>query len=117
MSGQQHARPHFIPGKDPVPIVQGAGWGPRAGLDGRKIASPPGFDPGPPARSSVAIPTELTGPQCNAGRVKDVSDKVGLNRPVLLKDDNTGRSEQVWSRHNDVAQAARQLRKLENVKS
>ena len=26
MSGQQHARPHFTPGKDPVPIVQEAGW-------------------------------------------------------------------------------------------
>ena len=25
-----------------------AGWvGPRAGMDGRKISSPPGFDPGP----------------------------------------------------------------------
>jgi len=24
---------HFTPGKDPVPIVQEAGWGPRASLD------------------------------------------------------------------------------------
>ena len=32
--------------------------GPRAGLDGRKISSPPGFDPGP----SIAIPNELPGP-------------------------------------------------------
>jgi len=30
------------PGKDPVPIAQKAGW---AGLDGREISSPPGFDP------------------------------------------------------------------------
>ena len=37
--------------------------GPRAGLDGRKISSPPVFDHGRPARSSVAIPTELPGPQ------------------------------------------------------
>ena len=37
--------------------------GPRAGLDGRKISSPPGFDSGPPARSSIAILTELPGPQ------------------------------------------------------
>ena len=36
--------------------------GPRAGLEGRKISSPPGFNPEPPARSSVAIPTELPGP-------------------------------------------------------
>ena len=34
------------PGKDPVPILQEAGWAPRAGLDGRKISSSPGFDPG-----------------------------------------------------------------------
>jgi len=38
-------RPHFTPGKDPVPIVQEAGWAPSAGLDGRKISPPPGFDP------------------------------------------------------------------------
>ena len=37
--------------------------GPRADLDGRKILSPPGFDPGPPSPQSVAIPTELPGPQ------------------------------------------------------
>jgi len=30
--------------------------GPTAGLDGRKISSPPGFDPGP------SSPTELPGP-------------------------------------------------------
>jgi len=38
--------------------------GPRAGLDGQKISSPPEFDPGPssPDRSSVAIPTELPDP-------------------------------------------------------
>jgi hypothetical protein len=36
--------------------------GPRAGLDGRKISSPLGFDPGPSSPQSVAIPTELPGP-------------------------------------------------------
>ena len=36
--------------------------GPRAGLDRRKISSPPGFDPGPSSQYSVAIPTELPGP-------------------------------------------------------
>ena len=35
--------------------------GPRAGLDGRKISSPPGFDPGPSSPLSVGIPTELPG--------------------------------------------------------
>ena len=33
--------------------------GPRAGLDGRKISSPPGLDPGPSIPQSVTIPTEL----------------------------------------------------------
>ena len=37
--------------------------GPRAGLKGRKISSPPGFDPGPSSPWSVATPTELPGPQ------------------------------------------------------
>ena len=37
--------------------------GPRAGLDGRKISSPPGFDRGPSIPYSVAIPTELPGPR------------------------------------------------------
>jgi len=36
---------------------------PRAGLEGRKISSPPGFHPGPSSPQSVAIPTELPGPQ------------------------------------------------------
>ena len=35
---------------------------PRAGLDGRKISSPTGFDLGPFSPKSVAIPTELPGP-------------------------------------------------------
>jgi len=36
--------------------------GARAGLDGRKISSQPGLDPGPSSPSSDAIPTELPGP-------------------------------------------------------
>jgi len=44
---QTHAPAAFTPWKDPVTILQQAGLGPRAGLDGRKISSPPGFDPGP----------------------------------------------------------------------
>ena len=51
-------RPHFTPGKDAVPILQEAGsvW-----TDGK---SHPHRDsiPERPARSSVAIPTELPGP-------------------------------------------------------
>ena len=35
--------------------------GPRAGLDGRKILSPPVFDPGMSSPKSVTLPTELPG--------------------------------------------------------
>jgi len=45
------------PGKTRYPLYRR-----RAGLDGRKISSPPGFDPGPSSPQSVAIPTELPGP-------------------------------------------------------
>jgi len=39
-------RPLFTPGKDPVPILQEAGWAPGPVWTGGKILSPPGFDPG-----------------------------------------------------------------------
>jgi len=41
--------------------------GPRAGMDGQKISSPPGFDPVPSSPQSVAIPTELPGPLSKHG--------------------------------------------------
>jgi len=42
------ARPgRFTLGKDPVPIVQEAGWAPGPVWIGGKISSPPVFDPGP----------------------------------------------------------------------
>jgi len=56
------ARPgHTLPpGKTGTHFTRG--WvGPRARLDGRKISSPPGFDPGPSSPQSVAIPTEPPG--------------------------------------------------------
>ena len=37
--------------------------GPRAGLDGQKISSLPGYDPGPSSPQSFAIRSELPGPQ------------------------------------------------------
>ena len=40
-------RPHFTPGKDPVRILQEAGWAHDRSVEVRKISSPPGFDPGP----------------------------------------------------------------------
>jgi hypothetical protein len=40
-------RPHFYPQVRPGTHLTGGWVGPRADLDGRKISSPPGFDPGP----------------------------------------------------------------------
>ena len=40
-------RPRFTPGKDPVPILQEAGWAPGPVWTGGKISSQPGFDHGP----------------------------------------------------------------------
>ena len=52
----------LLPGKDPVPVLQEVGWVPGPVWTGEK--SRPHRDPIPdrPARSSVAIPTELPGP-------------------------------------------------------
>jgi len=55
-------RPHFTPGKDPVPIVQEAGWAPGPVWTGGKSRPHRDSIPDRPARSSVVIPTELPGP-------------------------------------------------------
>jgi hypothetical protein len=55
-------RPHFTPGKDPVPILQEAEWAPGPVWTGRKSRPHRDSIPGRPARNSVAIPTELPGP-------------------------------------------------------
>jgi len=55
-------RPHFNPGKDPVPILQQAGWAPGPFWTGGKSRPHRDSIPERPARSSVAIPTELPGP-------------------------------------------------------
>ena len=54
----------FLPhGKDPVPIVQEAGWAPGPVWTGAENLAPTGIrSPDRPARSSVAIPIELPGP-------------------------------------------------------
>ena len=64
VSGQQHAPAVLYPQERPGTHFTGGWVGPRAGLNGRKISSPPGFDPDRPARSSFAIPTEVPGPHC-----------------------------------------------------
>ena len=48
------------PGKDPVPIVQEAGWAPRPAWTGAENFAPTGIrSPDRPARSTVTMPTEL----------------------------------------------------------
>ena len=57
------SRPHFTPGKDSVPILQEAGWAPEPVWTGGKSRLYRDSIPDRPARSSVAILTELPGPQ------------------------------------------------------
>ena len=56
-------RPHFTPGKDPVTILQEAGWAPVPVWTGGKTRRHRDSIPDRPVRSSVAIPNELPGPQ------------------------------------------------------
>jgi len=46
-SGQQHAPATVYPRERSGTHFAGSWMGPRAGLNGLKISSPPGFDPGP----------------------------------------------------------------------
>jgi len=43
--GQRHAPAAPYPGKDPVPIVQEAGWAPGPVWTGAENLAPPGLDP------------------------------------------------------------------------
>ena len=47
VSGQQHAPAALYPRERTDTHCTGGWVGPRAGLEGRKISSLPGFDPGP----------------------------------------------------------------------
>jgi len=47
VSGKQHAPATLYPRERPGSHFTGDWVGPRAGLDGRKISSPPGFNLGP----------------------------------------------------------------------
>ena len=58
-------RPLFTPRKDPVPILQEAGWAPGPVWTGAENLTTGIRSPDRPARSVVAIPTELPGPQYN----------------------------------------------------
>ena len=45
VGGQHHAPAAFIPRKDPVPIVQEAGWATGPVWTGAENLAPPAFDP------------------------------------------------------------------------
>jgi len=47
VSGQQHALAAIYPREKPGTHFTGGWVGPRAGMGGGKISSPPEFDPGP----------------------------------------------------------------------
>jgi len=60
--GQPHVSAASTPGKDTASIVQEAGWAPGPVWTGGKYRPYRDSIPDRPARSSVAIPTELPGP-------------------------------------------------------
>ena len=84
MSFQQHAPAAFYPRERTGTHFPGGWVGPRAGLDGRKISSPPGFDPGTSSPMSVAIPTELPSPQLNG----TLCENVKVREPSWRWEDN-----------------------------
>ena len=66
---------------------------PRAGLDGWKISSPPGFDPEPSSPKSVAIPTELPGPpQKESTKINYELDTTGEKENRTSKKNVDGKS-------------------------
>jgi len=56
-------RPHFTPGKDPVPILQEDGWAAGPVWTGGKARPQRNSIPDRPARSQSLIPTGLPGPR------------------------------------------------------
>jgi len=59
--GQPHTPAASTPGKDPVNIVQEAGWAPGPVWTGGKSRPHRDSIPDRPTRTSVSIPTELPG--------------------------------------------------------
>jgi len=69
VSGQQHAPAVLYPRERPSAHFTGGWVGPMAGLDGCGKSRPHRYSiPGRPARSSVAIPTEIPGTQLTVNR-------------------------------------------------
>ena len=63
VGGQRHAPTALPPGKDPVPILQEAGWASGPVWTGAENLAPTGIrSPDPPVRGAVAIPSALSQP-------------------------------------------------------
>ena len=62
-------RPHFTPGKDPVPILQEAGWAKVPVCTGGNSRPHRDSISDLPARGSVVIPTELPRPHSFKSRL------------------------------------------------
>ena len=76
VGGQHHSPAALPPGKDPVPIVQEAGWAPGPVWTGVENLAPTGIrSPDRPARSVVTIPTELSRPPYILKLFKESSNK------------------------------------------
>ena len=76
----------FTAGKDPVPIVQETGWAPGpVWTDAENLASTRIRSPDRPARSSVAIPTELPGPLAKQALVLTARQEFKLKINLALK--------------------------------
>ena len=86
-------RPHFTPGKEPVRILQEAGWALGPVWTGAENLAPTGIrSPKPLARRLVAIPTELPSPhivnyECkiSVGKKKNVFCYVRMTFWDMLK--------------------------------
>jgi len=78
-------RPHFTPGKDRVPIVQEIAWAPGPVWTGGKSRPHRNSIPDSPARSSVAILTELPGPGSQVNRFNlNVFGMKNIKWPLLF---------------------------------
>ena len=67
VSGQQHAPAALYLRERPGTHFTGGWVGPRADLDGRKISSPPGFDPGTSSPQLSRYTDWATGPTITKG--------------------------------------------------
>jgi len=84
VSGQRLAPAALYPRERPGTYCIGGWVGPRAGLDGRKVTPHRDSIQDPPARSSVAIPTELPGPHNNSNNNNNNNEVKTKAIPVII---------------------------------